>query len=73
MIEHDLDYPVKRKLDCTHCREELYHHRVGKGVDGIQGIEVTVIIMRCRLCENTVSIPATYMDTGGLTRFLVKR
>lgn len=74
MLKHDLEYPEKKRLHCCNCRMRLDHFLSGKanGFDE-DGNGVTLLLMACRVCEETTSIPAGYLGTGILTRLIVRR
>lgn len=74
MLEHDLEYPAKRRLHCSTCQMELLHFRSGlERTTDAQGNTLTLLQMECRSCETRNLIPAGYLGTGRLSRLIVRR
>lgn len=74
MLKSDLEYPKREMFDCTYCRSDMDHYFVEKEtVLNVKGNRETIIIMKCRLCENRVRIPASLIEVGRLSQFVIER
>lgn len=74
MIEHDLEYPEKRRMECTYCRTGTMHFSKGREWLGKDSDQTLVLKFSCRICENVVYFPTWRLINGGeLSYFIVRR